>query len=304
MEYSRGARVLLNGVRYVSTRGVNKGYVFFNNEEVIDCGEEPKPEYELAELVATYDYSALAVHGYSVAVELTSYIYRGTGGADLSTYTRSELKKIAYAALYELYMNGITLPIVVDQYPDIANELAREHQLKLAILHEKGTLQHYPNTLYLEEEDGELYFEDRELGEKNEVFCSLRDISGKCRILYVSGAPTYNVSLMLFLAAGRLGGLPEALRILSEPYRLLGLDNGYISRGSRPDILVYDLRKSVKTPPLSVPEYALLRGYPPDQVFVEGDLFFDKGEPLVLLPTSIYEIAVKHESGLHGVRAN
>ncbi|OYT40793.1 MAG: hypothetical protein B6U89_01045 [Desulfurococcales archaeon ex4484_58] len=278
--------VLLNKILFLSRGTVYKGFIFFNNEEVIDQGEEPHPEYELSELVISYDYRGFALHGFSLATSLSNYPFRGLNSFDLSTYSVDEIKSFIYAGFYELLMNGVTLPIIIDEKPELVNRVAKEHDLKTIIIHEEGTIKHYQGINYIEIKDEKLYFNGEEIGDKN-IFCTIKSLTEKCSILDISGSVTFNVSSIINYLLIDGYEMNSIIKLLTRPYKLLGFDHGVIDIKSEPDILVYDLKNSLKTVPYEKAYYSISRGYQPDQVFIQGDLFFDHGEPLVLTPRNI-----------------
>jgi len=81
--------------------------------------------------------------------------------------------------------------------------------------------------------------------------------------------------------------------MLSKPYSLLGFDNGFVDKGSKPDLLVFDLKHSYKSTPISRLDNVLLRGYTPDIVFINADIYFDHGESLVITPIVIDKYLVE-----------
>ncbi|MET1160196.1 MAG: hypothetical protein ABWW65_04485 [Thermoprotei archaeon] len=287
-------RTFFNNIYYLSEKGVEKGFIFFDNSRIIDIGTTPEPEYEFVEYVNDYDYRAIAMHGFSIAFSPEKYVQRGLDiDIDLSTLSREEFKKIVYALLYELYMNGVTLPILVSNNVDLIASIAKEYGLSIGVIHEKGVSSKYREIIDIEVSGDNAYYNDQVLGNKKEIFCTINSISSKCRVLLVENMYTLNISIIAHYVYNKTGSLQKTLKLLTEPYRLLELDNGYISKNSKPDIVVYKLDDSRKSIPLKYVEYVILRGYPPDQVFVNGDSFFDRGEALVLVPISIYDIVTK-----------
>jgi len=175
--------VLLNNIYYRKQHVVEKGYVFFNNEAIIDLGEEPKPEYDLAELLYDYEYRAYVVHGFSVASGLSNYPFRGLEGFDPASYSDNELEEFIQAGFYELYMNGITLPIIIDARPELVNKVVKENEYKAVIMHERGVLKQYSGIAYIEIDNGILYYMDRRIGLIENIVCRLNEIRDDCHIL-------------------------------------------------------------------------------------------------------------------------
>ncbi len=281
-----GYHTLLNKILY-GEKDFLKGYIFFDNEKIIDIGEEPKPEYELAELIYNYEYKSYILHGYSLTTSLTNYPFRGLDKYDLSIYSREELKKFVYTGLFELYMNGVTLPIVIDEYPDIVNTVAKENGLEIVIIHEEGTIPHYQGIRYLEIVDNKI----KELNKSLKLMkCRPDALLDNCISISISGLPSYNTSLLINIMYREVGDLNKVLELLYRPYIELGLDKGSLEKNNRPDIIVYDLKTSYKTVPIEYVSNIILRGYAPDQIFVKGDIFFDHGEALSLLPIDISRI--------------
>ncbi|MCD6300790.1 MAG: hypothetical protein J7L82_01820 [Staphylothermus sp.] len=277
---SEGYRTLINNVYILSAGTITKGFIFFDNEKIIDIGPEASPEYELAEYVMDYEYKAVALHGFSVVTRLSNYPFRGTSNYDLSTYTKNEIKKFIQAGLYELILNGVTLPIVIDDYPELVAEVLRHLDINGVIVSDTTT-KTYPGIKYLFIEENIVKYGKKELGKFNEIFCKLNQINDKCLFLDISDLPTYNISAISLLAT-QLGTRDSFMDLITKPYKVLNLDKGVINKGAKPDIVLYDLRDSLKTIPVENIDSIILRGYPPDQVYLGGDIFFDHGESLVL----------------------
>lgn len=287
-------RTLLNELYYLST-SISRGYILFNNENIIDHGREAKPEYELSELVINYDYRAIALHGFSLAVNPTHYLFRGLAdtGFDHTVLSGREKKLLIQAVLYELYQNGVTLPILYGEYVDVANKFVKENKLSAVLIVEKDTIPRYKGVYYVDAENNKLYYNDELLGEHDRIVCRLTNINNDCFIIDVTTLPTYNVSVIALKIYEHVKEIGDVLRLLTKPYRLLGLDDGVIGLNAKPDLIVYDLRDSRKAIIPTRLNYVILRGYPPDQVFVSGDSFFDHGEPLVIQPVRVDDIIMR-----------
>lgn len=280
-------RTLLNKIIY-RARDLSKGYILFNNEKIIDHGEEAPPEYELSEMVIDYHYKAYALHGFSLAVNPMKYLFRGINTSiDLSIYSDDDLKKICLASLYELYMNGVTLPITYGERVDIVNKVAKEHNLPLAIINEENTLSKYKGLIYIDKKNNELYINDEKLGKHDNVICEFHNISHKCIIIDITNYYTFNTSLIASKIYEITRSIEKTMELLVKPYVFLGLDHGIIDKNAYPDIIIYSLKDSKKIIPINEINYIILRGYPPDQVFVKGDIFFDQGEPMVILSVDL-----------------
>lgn len=284
-------RVLLNRVYYRGNT-LSRGFVYFDESGVIDEGEEPEPEYELSELVYNFDYNVYVVHGFSVLVNASKYVFRG-GRGDTSIFSKEDVKKIVYAALFELVLNGVTLPIVMDENPEIVAETARMNGLMVTLLVEKGTCRKQPEVMYIEVDNGVLYIHDEKIGLMNELLCRSDRINDKCVFLDISEESTWNISSIIYhMVKSNSTGLNEVLSMLTKPYRTLGLDNGVVEKKCRSDLLIYDLRNSLFTSTLDQLDKVLLRGYPPDYVFIRGDIYFEKNEALIIVPIRIHDIVL------------
>lgn len=284
-------RVLLNKV-YYRKNALSKGFIYFDESGVIDEGEEPEPEYELSELVYNFDYNVYVTHGFSVLVNVSNYIFRG-GRRDASIFTKEDIKKIIYAALFELTLNGVTLPVVMDENPEIVAETAHMNGLMVALMVERGTCRKYPDTLYIEVDNEALYVYDEKIGLINDLVCRVDNVNNKCVFLNISGESTWNISSILYhIVKSTRMDLSEALNILTKPYRALGLDNGIVEKKSRSDLIAYDLRNSLFTSTIDRVEEVVLRGYPPDYVFIRGDVYFEKNEALIIVPIKIHDIVL------------
>lgn len=285
-------RFLINNVIMFSDEGLKKGFIFIYNGKITDLGEEPPPEYELSELVYDYEGRALAVHGFSILASLTDYPFRGIENADLSVYSRQELEKFAQAGIYELLLNGITFPIIEDKYPEIIIRLLKSLKLKGALVVERGTIKYYPDIIILEKENNRVYYNDKLLGIYDDIFCDINSVPrkmGECITYSLIGSISYNVSALITQAYRSLGD--RVFRILTNSYRVLGVDKGTITKAAEADLLIYSSKDPVKAVPMNVdPLIMIVRGYPPDQVIIEGDIFFDKYESLVIAKPDIDQI--------------
>lgn len=285
------ARTLLNNVLYFKNNEVTSGFIYFNNERIIDTGLEPSPEYELSELVINYENGALAIHGFSVAIDVFKYILKNKYSREtIDTLSNSELEKIVNNVLYELYLNGVTLPVIHSYRIDIVNKVIKENNLEAVLIH-SGELREYNDVHYIVVEDNQLIHRDRVLGDIDTTICRYESLTSNCLFIDTTDSLTQNVSFIINnLLRKTNNSFEQAISLLYKPYVSLGIDNGELLNGSKPDIVIHDLRNSLKTLPRSIVKYVLLKGYVPEQVFVKGDLFFDRGEPLVLFQHKIYSI--------------
>lgn len=283
-----GIHTLLNNVYILKKEGIDKGFIYFDNDKIIDTGKEADPIYELSELVIDYEYKALAIHGYSVLTNLSGYPYRGLGvKTDLSIFTRDELKKIISAALYELVMNGVTFPVIYDQYIDLAIQILKEHSLKAVIIAEEGTVPEYTGLYYVYMRGDNLYYNDEKLGFIRDIICRPEKINNNCLFLDLRDYYTYNVSYVTNILFKLSKNIYTVLDVFTKPYQLIKIDNGYIDKQAKPDIVIYDLREPYLVTPRNYISLSVLRGYVPSQVFISGDIFFDHGESLILAKTRI-----------------
>jgi hypothetical protein len=282
---------LLKNTYYYGIRGVERGFIYFNNEKIIDVGEEARPEYDFSELVIDYGFKAYILHGYSVIASLINYPFRGIGRIDPTMYSRSELEKIVHAALYELIMNGVSLPATIIRDENEARaviSVLKRNNIRAVILAEEGTISEYRGIYNIGIREEKLVYEDKILGDTRKAICKPQTVNNECLFLDISNIHTYNLSLIINLLIYKTGLKQETvIDLLTKPYRVLGIDDGVVRVNGRPDIIVYDLREPYNTVPKQYVETVILRGYPPTQVFINGDTFFDHGESLVLSKPNI-----------------
>jgi hypothetical protein len=283
---------LLKNTYYRGVKGVKKrGFIYFNSEKIIDVGEEARPEYDFSELVIDYGFKAYAMHGYSVVASLTNYPFRGIGRIDLTIYSRDELEKIVHAALYELIMNGVSLPATIirdeNEVEAIINVLKRNN-IKAIIFAEEGIISKYKGLYSISICGEKLIYEGKIIGDTKKAICKPQTINNECLFLDISDMYTYNLSLIMNFSIYSSDFKQETvIDLLTKPYKVLGIDNGVIEINGRPDIIVYDLREPYNIVPKQHIELVIFRGYPPTQVFIDGDTFFDHGESLVLSKPNI-----------------
>ncbi|MEM1705528.1 MAG: hypothetical protein QW148_01710 [Thermosphaera sp.] len=283
------SRILLRNIYYQGAKGISKGFVFIEGGKISDTGEEPPPEYELSDVVYDFEYKAYAIHGYGLLVKGVEYPFRGLVKPDLSVYSKTELEIIALYALASFYSMGISLPIVDTEFPDIFNKIAREHNLQLVIMHEKGSIPHYNGILYVEKENDKLYFNDNFIGLRENIFCRPESIRGDCMIL--DARELESLSPAAIFASSRDDPKIISLK-LREPYRLLGLDEGLISKGSISDIAIYDLRPPLKQQPLigEILFRTPFRTTQPDIVLIKGEFAVEYGDfILASIPGGIFK---------------
>ncbi len=270
-----GVRILLDKVYYVKDNGVfEEGFVYIDENTIGDLGREPPVEYSLSELHYTFDKKAVVIHGYSVALTPSLYPFRGiTGKHDLSVFSREEVKGFIKAAFYELLANGITLPVIYNEsveYIQLAIDVAKTLSIPVAIMGDQNLLHSYGNII----DDQSIYGIKVDSDLPRERIC-YDEISPNCSIVYLKN--TINVNALLSYAL-RKYEFTDVIRVLANPYKILGLDSGFIEKNARAHITIYDARKPLKAPLLKhAPQTILARGYLPDIVIVDGDIVVEQG---------------------------
>ena len=295
MSSMMASRSLLNNAWYISKSGFKRGFLFLYGSRVADEGEEPLPEYELSELVIDFEGRALVIHGYSLLVDLVEYVFRRIhSNVDLSVLTREEVKKLAEIGLVNAYMSGVTLPVTRTRYVEAVIDAARENGIRIGVLAERGSLSSNPFVVLFEIDSEKLYFEDKALGNLNEVVCKPQNASSQCILVDARGyGNTLTAIEEVYMSAL---SIKEAYEVLTRPYRVVGLDDGYVEKGSTSDLIVYDLRNPLKASPCTSEDhlYAVIaRSQQPDIVFVSGDVFFEFGENLAIPVSRVDNILIK-----------
>ncbi len=288
-------KTLLKNTWFLSSSGFKYGYVFINGSRIEDAGEgDPPPEYELVELMYDFEGDALVTHGYSVVVDIVEYVLRGLDNIDLSIFTREELRKLANVGLVNSYINGVTLPVAITSKPEVVADVARENMMRIALIVDRGTVSRNPFLLLLEVDNGKVYFEDRVIGEYNTVICKPKTITSECRIL--DTRQYGNTTTAIEEAFMTIGDAHKAIELLTNTYRLTGVDSGYIEKNSASDLIIHDMKNPLKTLPLvktANMEKLVMRAQQPDIVFIGGDIFYDHGENLAIPVVKIHEIIKK-----------
>ncbi len=267
-----GVRVLLKNILVPEGNEFKNMYIYIDNDKIADLGEELPVEYEFAELVLNYNTEYLAFPGFSVLVSLTDRY------ANIYETYSIDKKEIVKAALYELIMNGITLPVIMDSDTPIIKHVLKEVEFP-AILIEDYVKEDQRN-VYLSgvRRDEGILIGDTLFGWSE--ICRPDHIDDNCKLLDLRGLHTYNVSALLNMSSKN--SMDVVLDVLWRPYKALGLGDKKLAKGSRADIVLYKISES---PKLVTPKnyMDLLRsGYNPDTVIVAGELFIDKNEPLIL----------------------
>ncbi|MEM4691227.1 MAG: hypothetical protein QXT88_02620 [Desulfurococcaceae archaeon] len=286
-------KVLLNNVYYLKD-AVYKGFIYFDENSIIEEGSEPDPEYELSELVYEFKENAFILHGFSVIVNPTRYLYRGFNNLEMSVFDEREIEKLVYSALYELIINGVTLPIIIDEKPEVVSKILFENGIKGVLIVDRGTSRRIGDNIYLEIDETSIYHEDSRIGYVHDLICRVDNFKSNCVFLDIREEGTWNLSSIIYYIVRSKGvDVENVIRVLTNPYRLLKIDSGKIEKGSKPDLLIYDLKNSFLTTPINMLKYVVLRGYTPDYVFLRGDALVEKREPLELTPLDLLDIVLK-----------
>ena len=269
---SSGIRVLLKNILVPGENEFKNMYIYIDNDKIADLGEELPVEYEFAELVLDYNSEYIAFPGFSVLVSLTD---RYPGIYETDSIDKKELVK---AALYELVMNGVTLPVIVDKDTSIVKHVLKEVEFPAILI--EDYVKEDQNNVYLSgiRKDDGILIGDTLFGWTE--ICRPNHIRDNCRLLDLRGLHTYNVSALLNMSSKN--SMDAVSDVLWRPYKALGLGDKKLAKGSRADIVLY---KISEPPKLVTPRnyMDLLRsGYSPDTVIVAGELFIDKNEPLIL----------------------
>lgn len=292
-------RILLNNTWYLEPDGFKKGYVFIDGFYIKSTGEEPEPEYELSELQYDFNGYGIVIHGYSVVIDTLEYFFKGFKEIDYSIFTRQELKKIMEATLLRSYISGVTLPIIETPFIDIVMDIARENSLKVGVITEEGSGRDTVdrNVFFLTRRNNGLYYGDKLLGEIKEI-CKPSDVDQECLVIDTRGYGA--VSTAIEIVFKKLGDPSLAYRVLTNPYRLLRVDNGFVQASSSADLLIHDLREPLKSFPIYRPEQCyevLWRTSTPDMVLVNGNVIYERGENLVFSLSKLHEIIGKAVKG-------
>lgn len=282
-----GIRALIDKIYYMRpNRITSKGFIYIDGNSIADVGAEAPVEYSLSELYYSFDGKAFAIHGFSIALTPSLYPFRGTGSSyvELSVFSKEEIRGFIKSAFYELLVNGITLPIVYrekDEYIGLVIDVAKSISIPLVIMGGKELLDRYNNSI-----DNKMVYSmvlGVDVAEKNICY---DEISGSCDVVYLKNTLNIN-SLIAFSVMNN--GVYETIEVLVKPYKILGISKGFVDKGSRADILVYDGRSPPKAPLLSRAPYSVItRGYPPDIVFLNGDIVVERG---VVYPISDMEVS-------------
>ncbi len=269
---SSGVRVLLKNILVHEENKFKNIYIYIDNDKIADLGEEIPVEYEFAELVLDYNSEYIAFPGFSVLVSLTD---RYPGIYETSSIDKKEIVK---AALYELVMNGVTLPIIMDRDTSIVKHVLKEVEFPAILI--EDNVKEGQNNVYLSgiRRDDGILIGDTFFGWTE--ICRPNHIRDNCKLLDLRGLHTYNVSALLNMSSKN--SMDAVLDVLWRPYKALGLGDKKLAKGSRADIVLY---KISEPPKLVTPRnyMDLLRsGYSPDTVIVAGELYIDKNEPLIL----------------------
>lgn len=281
---SEKAHILLKEVIYLDKLGFRAGYVYLKGDTIGDVGEEPEPEYELSEVLYEMDKKAVVLHGYSAVIDTYEFAFRGYGAVDYSIYTKSELKALAEYGLSEALSHGITLPIIASPRPEIAVDVLREAGLPGAVI-SSDEVAAPANVVVLKVRDGKIYRGDKPISDASAI-CKPREAREGCAFLDLRGVMSYSSALQL--AEEAMGGTDKLYELLVRPYVALGLDSGYVEKGSLSDIVLFDLRNPQNLCPARGPgDYWVVvkRFNRPDIVIVRGEVVYERGEHIAYTVT-------------------
>lgn len=285
-------RCLMKNTWFLSRDGFKHGYIFVNGTRIEQAEEgDPPPELELSDLLYDFNSDGVVLHGYSLIVDLVEYNIRGLTNIDLSVFSREELKKLAKVGVVNAYTSGVTLPIAWTRRPDIVSDIARENGIRIGLITERGTVSKNPFIVLFEVDDRVLYFEDAKIGELSEVICTSRSINNKCLVLDARGYG--NILTAIEEVFNYSMSIDHGYRLLTNPYRIAGIDDGYIEASSASDLVIHDLKNPLKSIPLKPSSnlyMVIARSQQPDVVFIGGDVFYDHGENLAIPVVKIQEI--------------
>ncbi len=272
-------RLLLENLYIETSKGFTKGYIYVLGDKIRDVGAETPPEYEFSEYVVDYNGYGVAFHGFSVLIDPLTYLLNIIDSKNpyelIHNLSKNDKKIMIENTLYILYKAGITLPIIHSEDPLLVINVLKEKKLSAILIEKNEELPKYREFIYIKYKDNKLFKENGdEIGYYNEVVCEINNINDKCRILSITHS----------------GRLPTVIfsqlnnyEILYAPYKLLGIDAGKLDKDSYADILIYDLRLPLSNTFLKLePGKTIKWGKDPDTVIVRGDIFFEKGEALVL----------------------
>lgn len=292
MSIITATKCLLKNTWFLSSSGFKHGYIFINGSRIDIADEgEPPPEYELVELVYDFQGDSVITHGYSLVTDIVEYTVRGLDNVDLGVFTREELRKLAKVGVVNAYINGVTLPVAITDHPEIIVDIARENSVRIGLIVNRGIISKNPFTILFEIEDNWVYYEDKRIGEKSKLLCQPSSLNENC--LLIDGREYGNISTVIEEVYKHAESVEMAFKLLTNTYRLAGIDNGYIDKGSSSDILIHDLKNPLKSLPIGDVKNLyklLLRSQQPDIVFIGGDIFYDHGENLAIPVVKIHEL--------------
>lgn len=291
-----GTKILLEDIYYLTT-GMKfyRGFVFIESDRIVDVGSTPLTEYLLSELHYSFNGKAVILHGFSVVVSLSSYLSSEIG-IDISVLSNDEVKGLIKALFYELLMNGITLPLVYEQDERIVKlviDVAKVLKIPIAVVSKKDVLENYMNLI-----DKKLIYAI-DVSHKGFIQDLCFDsITHDCRYLMLKNI--FNLNAIIANYLGRIkSNHSKVIEVLSNPYRLLSIDNGVIDKNSRSHIVVYDARKPLKAPMIaSNPINVLKKGYLPDLVIIDGDVVMEQGIMYIIDENEVVSILDKISSRL------
>ncbi len=279
MGFEKTPRVLFKNIYMYTVNGLSKGFIYVEDGVMKDYGLEPRPEYELSELVYDFEYKAIAFYGFSYAIKPSTYPYRCSY---IREGVRENVEKYIKASLIESIRHGLTYPIIFDSpaYIDRIIQVLRTTNLKAGIVLDRDSIDYYRKyssfkniEFIILDGDLEVCGEDVTCIGMDDV-CSEDNASQSCSLLYIEYT---TIPYLVYHRLSAKGVSPkQVFKLLTSGYRLLKLGSGFIEKNVIADILVYDLR-DLKTPllrndPLSI----VFRGYPPDIIVLNGEVVVER----------------------------
>lgn len=276
---SGGTRILFKNTYYITAEGWKIGFLYIDGDRIKEDGQEPDPIHELSELQYDAEWKGVAIHGLSAIVDTYEYISRG-GQVDFSVFSKHELKALAELGLSVALSHGISLPVVISTHYDVVVNVLKENNLPGVIIWDQEPIT-VGNVIYLQLKNGAVFSERGLLGDAKALICRPSSINEKCAFLDLRG--TLDPRSAIHMAFQHLS-TERLYNLLTEPYRRLGLDNGYAERNNLSDIVYYRTLNPDTLYPMRNPgdAWTIFSRLPqPEAVVVRGEVIYEKGEHLV-----------------------
>lgn len=273
-------RILISNVQIFVGDMVRTGYVYIDEDKIADIGygKEFPAEYELSELHYAFKNNAITFRGFSIALTPSLYPCRGSIECiDYSIFSRDEIRTFIASSFYNLYMAGVTLPIIINEpYLDLLYDVLRSYKIRSTVIIEE---EDYINK-FLNVKEVIVGTTLKDLAEKYSIpyidrysICNFGEAYNKnCKIVYMRDLPLPQYILVF----RHMRGIDIRSLLFSGYLLFYGTYN--IEVDTPADLVIYRLDKILYAPLLKEDPLSIIaRSLSPNIVIQNGEVIMEEG---------------------------